>query len=98
VAECLSGKDGNLNNVFSKRTAGSLATGLQEALLSAALVVLRGAWQTGPNKYDDMENTQRDCTWPDWQYTRQHEILLHKYRTGTQTSLIHAKVHAGLGD
>ncbi len=43
VAERLSSEDGNLDNIFSKRTAGLLETGLQEALLSAARVVLRGA-------------------------------------------------------
>jgi hypothetical protein len=43
VAECLSSEDGNLDNVFSKRAAGLLATVLQEALLGPARVVLQGA-------------------------------------------------------
>jgi hypothetical protein len=89
VAECLSGEDGKLNNVFSKRTACLLATGLQEALLGTARVILQGAWQTGPNKYDGIANTWRDCTQPNWQFTRQGDILFHKYWTGTQTLLIH---------
>jgi hypothetical protein len=35
---------------------------------------------------------------PDCQFTRQHEILLHKYWMGTQALLIHADAHAGLSD
>jgi hypothetical protein len=37
---------------------------------------------------------KKDCTQPDWQCTRQHEILLHKYQTGTQALLIHTNAHA----
>jgi hypothetical protein len=42
-AQRLSSEDRNLDNIFSKRVADLLATGLQEAFLDAARVVLQGS-------------------------------------------------------
>jgi hypothetical protein len=56
VAQCLSSEDRYFEHLFSTRTAGMLAVGLQETLPSVSRIVLQSAQQTNTLKHDDTED------------------------------------------